>query len=136
MEFEWRDGDRLKTRSIRPAVIRHPQTGELIWFNQAQHWHIACLDTTTRESLSSLFREEDLPRHCYYGDGSPIEDSVMAEILDVYRRLEVSFFWREGDILMLDNMLTAHARNPFRGDRKLLVTMGDMVAEEDTTSIV
>jgi alpha-ketoglutarate-dependent taurine dioxygenase len=126
IDFEWKDGDRLVTRSIRPAVGKHPRTGEMVWFNQAQHWHLSCLDQTTRESLQALFKEEDLPRNCYYGDGSAIDDSEMDEILDVYRKLEISFPWQKWDILMLDNMLAAHARNSFVGERKLLVAMGEM----------
>lgn len=125
MEFEWR-GDHLRTSCVRPAIVRHPRTGEEVWFNQAQHWHISCLDSATRQTITSLFREEDWPRSCYYGDGSRIEDAVMMEILDVYRELEASLAWRAGDILMLDNLLAAHGRNAFVGERRLLVAMGEM----------
>ncbi|PYS87924.1 MAG: taurine catabolism dioxygenase TauD [Acidobacteria bacterium] len=128
MAFEWTDGDGLRTRAVRPAVVKHPKTGQLVWFNQAQHWHIACLDAATRKALTSVFREADLPRTCYYGDGTVIEDSVMEEILALYQQLEVSFAWQERDILMLDNLLTAHARNPFAGARQLLVAMGGMLS--------
>jgi alpha-ketoglutarate-dependent taurine dioxygenase len=128
MDFEWKDNNSLRTSCMRPAAIRHPATGEMSWFNQAQHWHVSCLDPATRQSMLALFSERDLPRNCYYGDGSPIEDAVMMEILDVYRSLEVSFPWAQGDILMLDNLLAAHARNQFAGERKLLVVMGDMLS--------
>lgn len=127
MEFEWTDNDGLRTRAVRPAVVKHPNSGELVWFNQAQHWHLACLDDATRKSLLSVFRPKDLPRNCYYGDGSPIEDEVMTTILALYEKLEVSFPWQRNDIMMLDNLLTAHARNPFVGQRKLLVAMGQML---------
>jgi len=128
MDFEWTAGDGLRTRAVRPAVVRHPQTGRTVWFNQAQHWHTSCLDAATRKALSSVFREQDLPRHCYYGDGTPIEDSDMAEILSLYQQLEVSFPWQARDILMVDNLSVAHARNPFNGERKLLVAMGELLS--------
>lgn len=128
IKFEWKSGNRLRTFSIRPAVIKHPQTGELSWFNQAQHWHPACLDPITRESLFTSFKPEDLPRNCCYGDGTPIEDSVMEEICGVYQQLEVVFPWQKGDLLLLDNILAAHARNPFMGERKLFVAMGEMTS--------
>lgn len=131
VEFEWKDGDRLRTRSTRPAVVKHPITGEPSWFNQVQHWHLACLDPATRESLMSIFAEEDLPRTCYFGDGSPIADIDMQTICDLYRELEVSFPWQQGDILMVDNVLAAHARNPFSGERKLLVAMGELRSYAD-----
>jgi amino acid adenylation domain-containing protein/FkbM family methyltransferase len=131
MELEWKGNGRARTRCVRPAVVQHPQTHEMSWFNQAQHWHISCLDPITRESIEAIYAKEDYPRNCYYGDGSQIEDSVMAEILEVYKQLEVVFPWRAGDILMLDNVLTAHARRPFDGERKLLVAMGDMLSFDD-----
>ena len=127
MEAEWREGDRLRTRCTRPAAIRHPETGAWSWFNQAQHFHPACLDPEVRESLAALFGGgDDMPRNCYFGDGSEIPDEVMAGILDLYRRLEVSFPWQRGDVLVVDNVLTAHARNPFQGERRLLIAMGRM----------
>lgn len=126
IQFEWKDGDRLRTRQVRPAAIKHPLTGELSWFNQAQHWHVSCLDTATYESLTELYAEEDLPRNCYYGDGSPIENAVMAHILEVYQELEISFPWQTGDIVVVDNVLAAHARNPFVGERKILVALAEM----------
>jgi alpha-ketoglutarate-dependent taurine dioxygenase len=134
MEFEWKEDNGLLTRCIRPAVAQHPRTGEIVWFNQAQHWHRACLDAETRESLKALYDEDDFPRNCYYGDGSVIEDSIMEEILEVYRQLEVSFPWQEKDVVMLDNLLTAHGRNPYVGKRRLYVAMGEMTSYSDLLS--
>lgn len=124
-ECEWK-GDGLRTRCVRPAVVRHPETGEAVWFTQAQHWHISCLDSATRSAIQSLFTEPDWPRHCYYGDGSAIAGAEMESILGVYAQLEQSFPWERGDVLVLDNLLMAHARKPFTGKRQLLVTMGEM----------
>ena len=70
-----------------------------------------------------MFREEDLPYNTYYGDGTPIEDSVVAEIREAYRQERLEFPWRAGDILMLDNMLVAHGRNPYSPPRRVLVAM-------------
>jgi alpha-ketoglutarate-dependent taurine dioxygenase len=132
--FEWRAGERLRTRSVRPAVIRHPRTGEMSWFNQAQHWHLSCLDAETRRSLETLFAEDDLPRSCCFGDGSPIPEEDMQQILEVYQELEVCFKWQPGDVLLLDNVLTAHGRNPFLGARKLLVGLGEMTSYGELAS--
>ncbi|MGW0532461.1 amino acid adenylation domain-containing protein [Streptomyces sp. NPDC003032] len=126
LRHEWY-GDRLRTTAVRPAVLRHPRTGEWSWFNQAQHWHTACLSTEARESLLSTMAPDELPRGCRFGDGTAIPDEAMHGILRVYQELEVSFPWERGDVMLLDNILAAHARNPFRGERELLVAMGGMV---------
>jgi len=131
VELSWRSGDRLRTRGARPAVIPHPVTGEKTWFNQGQHWHVACLDPETSESMRALFSDDELPRHLFFGDGSPIPDEWMAAILDVYARLEVVFPWQKGDVVLLDNVLVAHGRNPFRAPRKILVAMGEMTSYDD-----
>ncbi|NEP63479.1 MAG: condensation protein, partial [Symploca sp. SIO2G7] len=131
MEFEWLSGNGLRTRKVRPAITKHPKTGEQVFFNQLQLHHISCLEAAVRESLLSVFGEENLPRNVYYGDGSPIEDSTMAEIGAIYQEAQVSFPWQQGDILMLDNMLTAHARNPYVGSRKIVVAMGEMIRSEN-----
>jgi alpha-ketoglutarate-dependent taurine dioxygenase len=127
MEFTWREGNRLTTRCVRPAAVVHPRSREAVWFNQAQHWHLSCLVPEVRAKLLTAFAEEDLPRNCFYGDGAVIEDSVMGEILEVYESLQVSFQWERGDVLLLDNLLTAHGRNAFRGERTLYVAMGQML---------
>jgi alpha-ketoglutarate-dependent taurine dioxygenase len=131
IEYEWKNGNELRTRQVCQAIARHPRTGEPVFFNQIQLHHVSCLAPATYESMRSLFREEDYPRNVCYGDGTPIEDSVVSEICDLYRQTSVSFTWQEGDILMLDNMLTAHGRNPYSGPRKIVVAMGDMTHQAD-----
>jgi hypothetical protein len=34
-------------------------------------------------------------------------------------------------MVTLDNMLVAHARDPFQGERKILVALGDMITAEE-----
>lgn len=127
ISVEWKPDEGLRTCQVRPAIIKHPQTGESVFFNQIQLHHASCLKSEVRESLLSTFSEDNLPRHVYYGDRSPIEDSVIEEIMAVYQKAQVSFPWQKGDVLMLDNMLTAHGRNPYVGNRKIVVAMGEMV---------
>lgn len=129
IDFEWRGESGLRTRQLRPGVARHPQTGEQVFFNQVQLHHVSCVPPAVREPMLALFGEDGLPRNVYYGDGSAIEDSIMDEIRDVYWRVSVAFVWAAGDILMLDNMLTAHARNPYVGPRRIVVAMAEMTTQ-------
>jgi alpha-ketoglutarate-dependent taurine dioxygenase len=124
--WQWLEDDALQTRARCPAVITHPRTGERVFFNQLQLHHVACLDAQVREDLLSMVPMDRLPRHVYYGDGSPIDDETMAIVSRTYAECAVRFPWRRGDVLMLDNMLAAHARDPYQGPRKIVVAMGAM----------
>lgn len=125
IEFEWKGKDRLRTRQVCQAVAAHPKTGEMVWFNQAHLFHISSLPPLIREFLLAEFSKDGVPRNTYYGDGSPIEDGVLDEIRAAYEQESIIFPWQEGDILMLDNMLTAHGRRPFAGSRKVVVGMAE-----------
>jgi amino acid adenylation domain-containing protein len=130
IDFQWSGDGRLTTRQVRRAAIRHPVTFDELWFNQAHAFHASSLQPEVRQSLLQQMDESDLPRNAFYGDGSPIEDSVIGEIHEAYRRASVSFTWEKGDILMLDNMLVAHGRAPFAGPRKILVAMTGLLGYE------
>jgi amino acid adenylation domain-containing protein len=127
MQFEWLPNNGLRTRKIRPAIALHPMTQEKTFFNQIQLHHISYLDPHIRDSLLSVFGEENLPRNVYYGDGSSLKTEDIEAINTAYQQAKISFPWQQGDVLMLDNLLTAHSRNPYKGDRKIVVTMGDIV---------
>jgi alpha-ketoglutarate-dependent taurine dioxygenase len=131
IDFEWQADNGLRTRQICPAVVTHPQTGEKVFFNQVQLHHPSCLAPAVRESLLSMMKEEALPRNVYYGDGAPIEDSVMEYLGKLFRSISVAFRWQEHDIAMLDNMLVAHSRNPFFGERKIVVALGNLITKAE-----
>jgi len=128
-EFEWRRNS-LRVQNRTHGVAKHPKTGEEVFFNQVLHHHIACVDEDTREGLRALFDDGELPRHVYYGDGSPIPDAVLAHITEVYEKVTVRFDWRKADMIMLDNMLTSHAREAFEGPRHIVVAMAQMISRD------
>ena len=127
IKVEWKDDQRLRLSTVLPAVVKHPQSGELSWFNHATFFHITTLDPVLRSVLLEEFAEKDLPTNTYYGDGARIEPEVLEELREIYRQQTVSFPYRAGDVMLLDNMLTAHGRAPYSGPRKILVAMADAV---------
>jgi alpha-ketoglutarate-dependent taurine dioxygenase len=130
MDFEWRPGGKLRTRQIRPALAKHPKTGEEVWFNQAHLFHTSSLDPELRRSLLETLSVDELPRTACYGDGTPIEDEVIAEIRAAHEAATLEFPWQEDDLLLVDNMLVAHGRAPFEGPRRVLVAMAEPLGSD------
>ena len=123
IEWEWKPDGELRTTQLCQGVETHPVTGEKVWFNQAHLFHVSNLQPEVRESLEDMLAMEDLPRNTYFADGSVIPDGLLDEVRAVLDAETVSFRWQAGDVLMLDNMLVAHARAPFKGPRKVVVAM-------------
>lgn len=126
INVKWLEGDQLTINFLRPAIRQHPATGEEVWFNHAYFFNILSLSPSLRNALQHS--PESLPFYTTYGDQSPIEKDVIEEITAAYESEKVQFRWEEGDILLLDNMLTAHGRNPFQGDRKIVAGMLELYA--------
>ena len=103
----------------------------MVFFNQLQLHHVSCLAPPVYESLRSMMPVEDFPRNVYYGDGTTIEDEVMDQLLTLYRQQAIAFPWQQHDIIMLNNMLVAHSRNPYVGERKIVVALGNIVSKQE-----
>ncbi|MDU0289424.1 TauD/TfdA family dioxygenase [Saccharothrix longispora] len=125
MVAEWLGDDHLRTRALRKATYTHPDTGEDVWFNHIAFFHHSSLDEDLQEGLLGMFGEEGLPTNTYYGDGAPIPSDVVAHLRACYRAESRRFDWRHKDVLLVDNMLAAHGREPFTGPRKIAVAMGE-----------
>lgn len=123
--FEWKpDGD-LRTTQRCQAIETHPITQEQVWFNQAHLFHVSNLQPEVRETLEDVLGIDNMPRDTTFADGSRIPDAMLDEVRAVLDAEAVSFLWEKGDVLMLDNMLVAHARSPFKGPRKVVVAMAE-----------
>lgn len=142
-EFTWLSGDRLRLVNTQPAVKPHPVTGEPVWFNHAQVFHLSSVPGEYRRIAERQGRVEirllaevakamvflkrrltsplDQGMHCTFGDGTPIPDQDMEAVRDAIWKNMVFFPWQKGDVILIDNHAVAHGRMPYRGPRQIAV---------------
>ena len=140
----WMDDDRLKLVNTRPAMQKHPDTGEMVWFNHLQVFHreaaaieykhihkrrgdffslkyLVALNAITL--FKRLFKKpEDEAMHMVFADDdSEIPKAYVEHVMQlIWNNLE-AIPWKRGDVMMIDNFSTSHGRLPYQGPRDILV---------------
>jgi hypothetical protein len=121
----WEAEGRLRTVQRRSALIRHPRLGDEVWFNHVAFWSVWSLAEDVRGYLLSNMTMEELPYNTVFGDGKPLTAEEAGQLAAAYDSATLRETWRPGDIMLVDNLLAAHGRDPYRGDRTILVAMGE-----------
>ncbi|OAH13653.1 TauD/TfdA family dioxygenase [Streptomyces jeddahensis] len=136
IDFEWQPDGTLRTRQLRSAVVRHPVTGRRCWFNQIAFLNEWTLAPEVREYLVEVYGADGLPFNTRFGGGDPIGEDVVQLLNEVYEASTAREPWQAGDLMLVDNIRTAHSREPFEGEREVLVAMADSVRLSDCSPTV
>lgn len=113
MELEWLEGNLLKTTTaVIPATKKDPRTGKTSWFNS-----IVAAFTGWKDSRN------DPRKAVVFGDGSPLDADVLRRCQEIMNELAVAFEWKRGDVLVVDNWVTLHSRNSFKGERIIYASL-------------
>ena len=120
IDFEWVNDNELVLTWRKEAIWEHPITGELTWFNHSLFFNKYLLDEAFLKSLNS---DDELPNNTFFGDGSEISKEEIEEVKAAYQKATTEFPWISGDVLFLDNYLFSHGRNPYKGARKIIVSI-------------
>jgi alpha-ketoglutarate-dependent taurine dioxygenase len=131
IRVRWFPDGRLRTEQVRPALVAHPHTNEMVWFNHAAFFHVSGLDAPVRNAMLDQFGTERLPVHTTFGDGAEFDDGVLTEIRRAYAVETVAVPWQPGDVLLVDNLLAAHGREPYTGSRRIVVSMAGPLTRDD-----
>jgi len=123
IELNWKAGDKLALNYTRWASLEHPVTEEKVWFNHATFFNFNSLDNTTRSLINEHIGEENAPYNTFYGDKTPIEEETIDLLKSLYKKHSVKVPYQKQDVLLIDNMLVAHGREPYIGQREICVTM-------------
>jgi alpha-ketoglutarate-dependent taurine dioxygenase len=129
LDYGWNDDGSLTTEYRTAGVIEHPATGERVWFNQipAQTMRTK-IERRFGPAITALIEEyyppgRTRPTETWFGDGGAIDPADIDAVYDALDSVTVAFPWQAGDVMVLDNVLTAHGRNPYTGDRDIQVAL-------------
>lgn len=139
IEATWLADGSVRLRNSRPAVLEHPETGAKIWFNQAHIFHhsfwshilrarrpVAAIVMRAYVAWHRLLRHVGrYPFDAAFGDGQEIPTRTMEVVRNVLDRHTRRFDWQRGDLVILDNLRIAHARDPFAGERSIMAALGN-----------
>jgi len=136
IDFERPPDGGLRTRQRRSAVVQHPVTGRSCWFNQIAFLSEWTIGAEVREYLVDVYGEDGLPFNTRFGNGDPIGDDVVQLLNEVYEANTEREPWQAGDLMLVDNIRTAHSREAFEGPREVLVAMADGVRLTDCSPTI
>jgi alpha-ketoglutarate-dependent taurine dioxygenase len=122
IDHVWLDAETLQTTQVCQGVARHPDTGRMLFFNQAHLFHLSALGDKAAGELVSFFGKNRLPRNAQYGDGSEIDPRDLEQVRRTFAAA-VDLQWEAGDVALVDNMQFAHGRRAFNGPRKVLAAL-------------
>ncbi|KAJ3948560.1 uncharacterized protein N0V96_002817 [Colletotrichum fioriniae] len=123
-DFKWNEDGSLELTQHIPGIRRLPASGRPVWFNGLVGRHgitrdIGALDPPYmgRDGMTYL--------PSVYGDDIEIPRRLLDKLIGVIDKEEISLVLEEGDLLLVDNFQVSHGREPWDGDRQILVSMWD-----------
>ena len=126
VEPRWEANGSLSMIYVGPGFVKHPATGEEVWFNQlvTQFYAPELIGEERFDLIAQHYTKSSPPPvQVTFGDGTPFDSGMIVDFARSIAAREVAFPWRAGDIMILDNFLTAHGRNPFTGQRDVQVAL-------------
>ncbi|XP_031566579.1 uncharacterized protein LOC116301635 [Actinia tenebrosa] len=122
LSYKWHEDDSLSYWLNLPAIIRHPVTGEKVWFNQYDSHHCTYIKHHSSPMLKELTFESDFhyPTHTTYGDGTDLEPEMLQHIRAIKWQCSVGVQWKRTDMIVFDNLKVMHGRMSYTGERRLL----------------
>lgn len=133
--MKWaQDGGLEITHGPSPVTLKHRVTGEKVWFNQAHLLHKSVAPWTSdwlgsspseiaeARALEPLIKDR-FYYHSTHADGTEISLSDIDCIKRVVTEEKVLFDWKRGDVMLIDNKLVAHGREPYQPPRTIFAAL-------------
>ncbi|KAH8655249.1 hypothetical protein BX600DRAFT_385851 [Xylariales sp. PMI_506] len=123
-DFRWLEDNSLELTQHIPGLRRAPSNGRPTWFNGLVGRHGITRDIGALEP-PHIGRDGMTYLPCVYGDGTVIPREYLDKLIEVIDGEEIDVVLEEGDLLLVDNFQVSHGREPWEGQREILVSMWD-----------
>ncbi len=125
-QFEWLGDGSLTFWTSVPGITTHPVTRDTLFFNQmnSQVQHRLTIGEDRAAAIEAAYGTTT-PRaySVRFSNGEPLSEAEFMDIHAEFESRKVAFPWAAGDVMLLENRLTAHGRNPFTGARDVQVML-------------
>lgn len=107
--FEWTSEGNMKTITCKLAAIKTYQAKNIeTWFNSIVAAYTGWED------------KRNIPEQAVtFADGSPLPRQAVLDTQSIMQDVSVSIKWEQGDVILVDNHQTMHARNSFVPPRRI-----------------
>ena len=122
----WNDNGSLTVVTVTDAFTPHPVTGELFYRSNLHtngRTYAAFGDGGANEEWNEARKHQAHHTGYALGNGEELTKEEATEMEDKVDSLIRRWQWKDGDIMLVDNLQVAHGRDPFEGDRETLVAL-------------
>jgi alpha-ketoglutarate-dependent taurine dioxygenase len=125
MEHRWEADGSLTAFYHAEGFATHSVTGTRHWFNQLATLTFTPESLPTRWELYCEHYRDGRPKgyEIRFGDGGEIPLEQIRALYPLLDEVTVALPWRNGDVMLLDNIFSFHGRAPFTGRRDVQVSL-------------
>ena len=121
--WQWQTNGCLKSTSPPLPAVMEASAGRKVFFNQLIAAFSGWKDN-----------RNDPSKAIQHGDGTPVDPEAVLAATEMAEELSFDLEWKAGDIALLDNTITMHARRPFQGKRKVVASLAEMQTQTFTST--
>jgi alpha-ketoglutarate-dependent taurine dioxygenase len=131
IEYRMEKDDCFVIEWVKHAICEHPLSKEETWFNHAFFFNKYARYEELGLDHTAKIPPQYLTSDTSFGDGTEISHDEYLELKNAYEVNKIVFPYQKGDVLFLDNLLTAHGRTPYKGDRTIATAVIEADYDQD-----
>ncbi|KAF2112973.1 hypothetical protein BDV96DRAFT_579507 [Lophiotrema nucula] len=119
--WQWsEDGQTLILTHHLPAIRTQPNTNLPTLFTGLAAYYKNFISNPTPQSGKRNITQQ------LYGDGTPIPEKYLAKLAEITEEIRVLHKWQRGDVLVYDNIISQHGRQPWEGEQEDRVVLASL----------